>query len=91
MQDFSGDSAGMMWTRLLVGVGGSGLGLRASRDGLLRVAGAGCAGKQQQQRQASSAEVSAACSVAALVNFKVYQLQSAFALLLVKAAQSEVL
>lgn len=43
-----------MWARLMVGVGGSGLGLRASRDGLLRVAGAGCAG----QRQASSAEVS---------------------------------
>ncbi|KAG8002824.1 Aminomethyltransferase [Nibea albiflora] len=49
----------MMWARLMVGVGGSGLGLRASRDGLLRVAGVGCAGKQQQQqqqRQASSAE-----------------------------------
>ncbi|TMS16561.1 Aminomethyltransferase, mitochondrial [Larimichthys crocea] len=47
----------MMWARLMVGVGGSGLGLRASRDGLLRVAGVGCTGKkQQQQRQASSAE-----------------------------------
>lgn len=49
-----------MWARLLVGVGvgGSGLGLRASRGGLLRVAGAGRAGKrQQQERQASSAEV----------------------------------
>ncbi|KAM8754170.1 aminomethyltransferase, mitochondrial [Acanthopagrus schlegelii] len=46
----------MMWARLMVGVGGSGLGLRASRDGLLRVAAAGCAGQQQQQRQASSAE-----------------------------------
>lgn len=52
-----------MWARLMVGVGGSGLGLRASRDGLLRVAAAGCAGQQQQQlqqRQASSAEVSGA-------------------------------
>lgn len=58
-RDFSGDSGGMMWARLMVGVGGSGLGLRASRDGLLRVAGVGCTGKkqQQQQRQASSAEV----------------------------------
>lgn len=46
-----------MWTRLLVGVGGSGLGLRASRDGLLPLAGAGCAGRRQQQRQASCAEV----------------------------------
>lgn len=55
----SGDSGGMMWARLMVGFGGSGLGLRASRDGLLRVAGAGCAG-QNQQRQASSADVSAA-------------------------------
>ena len=51
-----------MWARLMVGVGGAGLGLRASRDGLLRVAAAGCAGQQQQQqqRQASSAEVSGA-------------------------------
>ncbi|GAA6229692.1 aminomethyltransferase, mitochondrial [Lates japonicus] len=46
----------MMWARVLVGVGVSGLGLRASRDGVLRVAGAGCAGRRQQQRQASSAE-----------------------------------
>ncbi|GLD55378.1 aminomethyltransferase, mitochondrial, partial [Lates japonicus] len=45
-----------MWARVLVGVGVSGLGLRASRDGVLRVAGAGCAGRRQQQRQASSAE-----------------------------------
>lgn len=63
MRDFCGDSGGMMWARLMVGVGGSGLGLRASRDGLLRVAAAGCAGQQQQQlqqRQASSAEVSGA-------------------------------
>ncbi|KAJ4934265.1 hypothetical protein JOQ06_007064 [Pogonophryne albipinna] len=44
----------MMWARLLVGVGDSGLGLRASRDlrGLLRVGGAACAGR----RQASSGE-----------------------------------
>lgn len=55
-----------MWARLMVGFGGSGLGLRASKDGLLRVAGAGCAG-QKQQRQASSADVSAAwwCCVSA--------------------------
>lgn len=49
-----------MWAQLMVRVGGSGLGLRASRDGLLRVAGAGCAGKKQQERHASSAEVSGA-------------------------------
>lgn len=59
--DFCGNSGGIMWARLLVGVGGSGLGLRASRGGSLRVAGAGCAGKRQQQQQqrgqASSAEV----------------------------------
>lgn len=47
-----------MWARLLVGLGGSGLGFRAFRDGLLRVAGAGCAGRRQQQRQASGAEPS---------------------------------
>ncbi|XP_060914232.1 aminomethyltransferase, mitochondrial isoform X2 [Labrus mixtus] len=45
----------MMWARLLVQTGGSGLALRASRDGLLRVSGAACAGKRQQ-RPASSAE-----------------------------------
>lgn len=48
-----------MWARMIVGVGGSGLGLRASRDGLLRVAGSGCTG-QRQQRRAASSEVSAA-------------------------------
>lgn len=49
-----------MWTQRMVGVGvaASGLGLRASRDGLLRVSGAGSAGRRQQ-RQASGAEVSA--------------------------------
>jgi len=52
----SGDSGGTMWARLLLGTGGSGLGLRASRDGLLRLAGARCAGKRQL---ASSGEVSA--------------------------------
>ena len=58
MRGFSRESGGMMWARLMVGVRGSGVGLRASRDGLLRVTGGGCAGKrQQQQRQASSAEV----------------------------------
>ncbi|KAG7226970.1 hypothetical protein INR49_022288 [Caranx melampygus] len=44
-----------MWTQRMVGVGASGLGLRASRDGLLRVSGAGSAGRRQQ-RQASGAE-----------------------------------
>ncbi|XP_037540906.1 aminomethyltransferase, mitochondrial [Nematolebias whitei] len=46
----------MMWARLIVGVGGSGVGLRASRAGLERVVGAACAGRRQQQRQASSTE-----------------------------------
>ncbi|TNN61815.1 Aminomethyltransferase, mitochondrial [Liparis tanakae] len=36
-----------MWARLLLGTGGSGLGLRASRDGLLRLAGARFAWKRQ--------------------------------------------
>lgn len=43
-----------MWARLLVGFGGSGLGLRASRDGWLRLSG--CAGKRQQIRPASGGE-----------------------------------
>ncbi|XP_017266700.1 aminomethyltransferase, mitochondrial [Kryptolebias marmoratus] len=46
----------MMWARLIVGAGGSGVGLRASRGGLQRVAGAACAGRRQQQRRASSTE-----------------------------------
>ncbi|KAM9342476.1 LOW QUALITY PROTEIN: aminomethyltransferase, mitochondrial [Pholidichthys leucotaenia] len=41
-----------MWPRLLVGVGGPGLRVRASRVGLLRVSGAGSVG----QRQASGSE-----------------------------------
>lgn len=44
-----------MWAR--VTAGGSGLGLRASREGLLRVTGAGCAGKILQERRDFSAEV----------------------------------
>ncbi|KAM8829887.1 aminomethyltransferase, mitochondrial [Synchiropus picturatus] len=44
-----------MWARWLVRCGGSGLGVRASRDGLLRLSG--CSGKRQQLRQASGAEV----------------------------------
>lgn len=48
-----------MLARLMVAVRGSGLGVRASGDGLLRVAGAGCPGLRQQ-RQASTAEVSGA-------------------------------
>lgn len=52
-------SGGKMLARLMVAVRGSGLGVRASADGLLRVAGAGCPGLRQQ-RQASTAEVSGA-------------------------------
>lgn len=56
----AGNSAGIMWARLMVGVVGSGHGLRASGDRLLRVAAAGCA-VQRQQSWASSAEVSGGC------------------------------
>ncbi|KAK5615393.1 hypothetical protein CRENBAI_001925 [Crenichthys baileyi] len=45
-----------MWARLTVTVGGSGLGLRASRECLLRVTAVGCAGKRQQDRRDFSAE-----------------------------------
>lgn len=55
----AGNSAGIMWARLMVGVVGSAHGLRASGDRLLRVAAAGCA-VQRQQSWASSAEVSGA-------------------------------
>lgn len=48
-----------MSARLMVGVRGAGLVLRAPRDGLMRVAWSGCAGQRQQSR-AASAEVSAA-------------------------------
>ncbi|KAF7652405.1 hypothetical protein LDENG_00097310, partial [Lucifuga dentata] len=54
--DFSGESGCMMWAQVTVKAGGSGLGLRACRESLLRVAAAGCAGKKQQQRRASTAE-----------------------------------
>ncbi|CAN9515753.1 unnamed protein product [Ophioblennius macclurei] len=46
-----------MWARLTVGVSGAGRGLRSSRDGLLRAAAAGCAGRLQGRQAASSAEV----------------------------------
>ncbi|XP_004554073.1 aminomethyltransferase, mitochondrial [Maylandia zebra] len=46
----------MMWARLTVGAGASGLGLRAAGDGLLRFVGAGCAGRRQQQSRAASTE-----------------------------------
>lgn len=55
----SGPLESKMLARLMVAVRGSGLGVRASGDGLLRVAGAGCPGVRQQ-RQASTAEVSGA-------------------------------
>lgn len=48
-----------MLARLMVAVRGSGLGVRASGEGLVRVAGAGCPGLRQQ-REASTAEVSGA-------------------------------
>lgn len=52
-------SADMMSVRLMVGAGGAGFVLRASRDGFLRVARSRCAGQKQQTR-AASAEVSVA-------------------------------
>lgn len=58
--EFSEDSGVMMWARLTVGAGASGLGLRAAGDGLLRFVGAGCAGRRQQQSRAASTEVSRA-------------------------------
>ncbi|XP_012722240.2 aminomethyltransferase, mitochondrial [Fundulus heteroclitus] len=45
-----------MWARLAVTVGRSGLGLRASREGLRRVAGAGCAGRTHQETRDFSVE-----------------------------------
>uniref|UniRef100_A0A1A8BJ58 Aminomethyltransferase n=1 Tax=Nothobranchius kadleci TaxID=1051664 RepID=A0A1A8BJ58_NOTKA len=42
-----------MWARWIVGVRASELGLRASTGGLLRVSGAGCAGRKQQERSSS--------------------------------------
>lgn len=48
-----------MLARLMVAVRGAGLGVRASGDGLPRVAGAGCPALRQQ-REASTAEVSGA-------------------------------
>lgn len=57
--DLCGVSGDMMSARMMVGVRSAGLALRASRDGLMRVAWSGCAGQRQQTR-AASAEVSAA-------------------------------
>lgn len=55
--DLCGVSGDMMSVRLMLGAGGAGLVLRASRDGLMRIARSGCAGQGQQTR-AASAEVS---------------------------------
>lgn len=57
--DLCGVSGDMMSAWMTVGVRSAGLALRASRDGLMRVAWSGCAGQRQQTR-AASAEVSAA-------------------------------
>lgn len=70
--EFSGESGVIMWARLTVGAGASGLGLRAARDGLLRFFGAGCAGRRQQQSRAASTEVSRA------VNFTPYKCAKGF-------------
>ena len=60
MRECAGDlcvvSAERMSVRLMAGPGGAGLVLRASRDGLMRVARPRCAGQRQQTR-AASAEV----------------------------------
>lgn len=59
VRDLCGVPGDMMSVRLMVGAGGAGLVLRASRDGLMRVARSRCAGQRQQTR-AASAEVSVA-------------------------------
>lgn len=59
MGDLCGVSGDMLSVRLMLGAGGAGLVSRASRDGLMRIARSGCAGRGQQTR-AASAEVSVA-------------------------------
>lgn len=57
--DLCGVCGDMLSVRLMLGAGGAGLVSRASRDGLMRIARSGCAGRGQQTR-AASAEVSVA-------------------------------
>lgn len=52
--DLCGVTGDMMSVRLMLGAGGAGLVLRASRDGLMRIARSRCAGQGQQTRAASA-------------------------------------